>query len=126
MRYRLIELIRKARKNMKDANSDLHREHLFADYLLENGVICPPCKVGDTVYIPWEYAETNGIAFFVVTSMVFDDKKPYIVTNFESDDEIFSAIHNHGVFCFDDFGKTVFSTKEEAEKVLKGGNSNAR
>ena len=122
MRNRLIELIDDFIHNIDVTKwySEEHDEGL-ADYLLKNGVICPPCNVGDTVYIPWEYAETNGIAFFVVTSMVFDDKKPYIVTNFESDDEIFSAIHNHGVFCFDDFGKTVFLTKEEAEKVLKWG-----
>ena len=25
-------------------------EDYFADYLIENGVIVPPCKVGDTVY----------------------------------------------------------------------------
>lgn len=51
MRDRLIELTRKAKKNTKGANCDLEREMLFVDYLLENGVIVPPCKVGDTVYI---------------------------------------------------------------------------
>lgn len=48
-RERLIELIRGARKNTKGANCDLEREMLFADYLLANGVIVPPCKVGDRV-----------------------------------------------------------------------------
>lgn len=39
MRGRLIELIRKAKRNTKGANCDLEREMLFADYLLANGVV---------------------------------------------------------------------------------------
>ena len=118
MKNRLIEVIREARKNMKGANSDLHREYIFADYLLNNGVIVPPCKVGDTVYVPWKYAHTEGISSLSVTSIVFDGKKPYIVTNFETGDKGFLELYNYGVFCFDDFGKTVFSKKEAAEKAL--------
>ena len=37
---RLIELIRKAKKNTKETNCDLEREMLFAEYLLANGVMC--------------------------------------------------------------------------------------
>lgn len=51
MKERLIELIRQARKSTKGANCDLHREMLIADYLLANGVIVPPCKVGDKVSV---------------------------------------------------------------------------
>lgn len=40
-RERLIELIRKAKKNTKGASCDLEREMLFADYLLANGVMLP-------------------------------------------------------------------------------------
>jgi hypothetical protein len=50
MKDRLIGLIREAKKNTKGANCDLEREMLFADYLLANGIIVPPCNVGDTVY----------------------------------------------------------------------------
>ena len=42
-RDRLIELISKV-QYMGGLESKL------ADYLIENGVIVPPCKVGDTVY----------------------------------------------------------------------------
>ena len=49
-RERLIDLIREAKKHTKNANSDLERNMIFAEYLLEHGVIVPPCKVGDTVY----------------------------------------------------------------------------
>ena len=41
-RERLIDLIRGAKKHTKNANSDLERNMIFADYLLEHGVIVPP------------------------------------------------------------------------------------
>lgn len=43
MRDKLIELIKEAKKHTKGANCDIEREMLFADYLLENGVIVTPC-----------------------------------------------------------------------------------
>ena len=44
---RLIELIRKAKKNTKEANCDLEREMLFVDYLLANGVIVAPMPMAE-------------------------------------------------------------------------------
>ena len=72
-RERLIELIRKAKKNTKGASCDLEREMLFADFLLENGVIVPPCKVGDTVYIILidSHKEDNSPIFKIKTGTVF-------------------------------------------------------
>lgn len=61
MRDRLIELFKQKscvyNECEKECSScgnfemyDSTIEHI-ADYLLENGVIVPPCKVGDTVYV---------------------------------------------------------------------------
>ena len=50
MRDRLIELLRDAKKNTKGANCVLERELLLVDYLIENGVVVLPCKVGDKMY----------------------------------------------------------------------------
>lgn len=91
----------------------------IADYLLANGVIVPPCKVGQTVY------------------KVVNDKrvkKPYkckVIGFWYSEDEHCNNVHLvryiNGVFdCsfsvpFTDFGKSVFLTREEAEQALKGG-----
>ena len=85
----------------------------IADYLIANGVIVPPCKVG---------AEIFGV--------------------FDNDDEQRKEIYEGKVICFsldennllwarmrykngltywhtiDDFGKTVFLTREEAEQAL--------
>lgn len=86
----------------------------------EKGVLKEaPCKLGEWVYIPWVYDGTNGIAFFEVTFIVFDNQKPYIKTDFETDDDGFFEMLNGGVFYFDDFGKTVFLTEEEAAQKLE-------
>jgi len=90
-----------------------------ADYLLANGVIVPPCKVGQTVY------------------KVVNDKrvkKPYeckVVGIWYVEDENAIDVHliryvNGKFDCsfsvqFKEFGKTVFLTKEEAEAKLKEG-----
>ena len=85
----------------------------LADHLLDNGVVVPPCKVGDKVYeidLP-EY----GVIVCKVTKVLCDSK--VVVVN---------VIDGHGkgseyYFDFDDFGKTVFTSREEAEARLKGG-----
>jgi hypothetical protein len=89
------------------------RSEFVADHLLANGVIVPPCKVGDVVYevdLP-EY----GIIVCKVTKVLYDSKEVII-----------NVIDGHGkgseyYFEFDDFSKTVFLTKEEAEAKLKEG-----
>lgn len=76
----------------------------FADYLLERGVIHIPCKVGDIVY------KTDGIRIYELTilDISLHKNKPYYET--ESLD-----------FDDDAIGKSIFLTREEAERVLKGG-----
>ena len=75
----------------------------LADYLLANGVIVLPCKVGDTVYhvFPKKGIQTNTVRQIRIGSCgknIFDF---------------------YGLFEPSDFGKTVFLTLEEAEKALK-------
>ena len=70
----------------------------FADNLLENGVIVPPVKIGDTVY---QNDSAGRIYEITVTKVIYD-------TNGIAFDE--SAI-----------GLNIFLTKEEAKKALKGG-----
>lgn len=67
----------------------------FADYLLENGVIVPPCKVDDTVYQ-------------IDAERVFASKVKAIV--YDTDNIAFDKRS---------IGKTVFLSREEAEKALK-------
>ena len=127
MRERLIELIRGARTTTKGANCDLEREGLFADYLLANGVIVPPCKVGDTVYEAKGNGKiVKGIVESIHQNLVGSEAGRWIVTswfdNYYADSKIAGfECGTHLYSAFDDFGKTVFLTREEAEQALKGG-----
>jgi len=47
MRDRLIKLIKDSSQYVKEQDSLIER---IADHLIANGVIVPPCKVGDIVY----------------------------------------------------------------------------
>ena len=89
-----------------------------ADYFLEHGVIVLPCKVGDTVYVLTSDSITgfeksrvkrmllknlqDGMTIKIIIPCVCDDWG--------------GAVRE---FYPEDFGKTVFLTREEAEKALK-------
>lgn len=104
-RDRLIELIDDFVYNIDVTKwySEEHDEGL-ADHLLANGVIVPPCKVGDMVYkINGSCIEKFKVARFVISSYGIRAEDLYGVQ----------------VALKDDFGKTVFLTQEEAKQVLK-------
>lgn len=96
---------------------------------LENGVVVPPCKVGDTVY----FIENEQVRCGEVVE-IRRYKDPEVIAENSPIQEIYYV--NSAVICFpmgcseltpytrDDFGKTVFLTKEEAEKALKEGADN--
>ena len=92
-----------------------------ADYLLDNGVLAPPCKIGDTVYVNIQYmlpdgsCRTEGPVVGQVCSMYFDKDGNEI--EIEGDDPYFekASIYRSSA----DFGNNVFLTKEEAEKAIE-------
>lgn len=119
MRDRLIELIFESGilcKRCGDFSRNYCAEYI-AKYLLENGVIVPPCKVGDTVY--W--------LNFYNDLMLYRDKYyeaevvRIVVTRFGVSCVI-RVRGEHATYEIPDveFGKTVFLTREEAEQALKG------
>lgn len=79
----------------------------LADYLIANGVIVPPCKVGDTIY------QTDGVRIYTSTihEITYTLSKVIFVTENTVFDE--QAINN-----------SIFLTREEAEKALKEIESN--
>ena len=103
-REKLIELLRKG-YNKTPFYEDIWEG--LADCLLENGVIVPPCKIGDTLYDISEYL--NGTLYpkmyvYKADYICFYDKYPDRKENvryFTIDDMD---------YVFDDFGKTVFFT----------------
>lgn len=87
-------------------------EYFLADYLIANGVIVPPCKVGDTVYVISRY--------YTGTWLIYSCTVEYI-TKYNSNsfiNAVFSRDINFGLNIVE-FGKTVFLTREEAEQTLK-------
>lgn len=96
------------------------------DYLLSNGAMMPPCKVGDTVYVNIQYLlpdgsyRTEGPVVGQVCSICFHKDGNEI--EIEGDDPYFekASIYRSSA----DFGNNVFLTKEAAEQVLRGRDDN--
>lgn len=116
MRDRLVELVQdalfqhahyvgKERRRALEAETEAEHSEIYesiktlheyvADYLIENGVIVPPCKVGDTVY------QTDGVRVY--------------------ESSIRNIIYETEVIAFDEraIHKSIFLTKEEAEQKLR-------
>lgn len=114
MRDRLIDLL-KYKRHVETSE--------LADYLLENGVIVPPCKVGDTVYTTVCYGSKHG-GWKVETSTIVEIRQRLGVNHEPFTEIIEKRVNDKGVcFCnpipLDRFGKTVFLTREEAERALR-------
>lgn len=90
----------------------------IADQLLENGVIVPPVKVGDTVY---EIQQDRTLQKWYVYGIIKYDGQEW-VAKAKNNKNKWNYIDK--TFAFRLFGKTVFLTKKLAEKALKGGNEN--
>ena len=109
MRKRLIEFI-------SEVQYMGGLEEKLADHLLAKGVIVPPCKVGDAVYFP---QETDGecepyVDVGEVFAIGIDERYTmWISARYESGLKYY---HTSA-----EFGKTVFLTRVEAERALKGG-----
>jgi len=130
MRDILIGLLEKAEEKaeayLRESDHTYHMPTLkeicgvYADYLLANGVIVPPCKVGDTVYVQ---NRKSGTVTSIHQNLVGKEEGRWVVTawfeNYYGDTKIegFECGANK-TFYFADFGKTVFLTREEAEAAL--------
>ena len=131
MRDRLIELIKQAKKHTKDANTDIGRNMIFADHLIENGVIVPPCKVGDKVYCIYHNKVIQGTVslirpFISEKETIFKGNIICEVDNIFLDDGSKEVIELYVVF-EKPYGieRIAYLTREEAEQALKGGGADA-
>ena len=88
---RLIDLMIEAKRTEPETGS--FTDYL-ADYLLEHGVIVPPCKVGDTVYSIEMHIVDKWVKYKVC-------EIPFSLTLWENGWE------------------DIFLTREEAERALK-------
>ena len=125
MRDRLVELLKKKYDHFCDQcgiNKESKYIENLADYLLANGVVCPPCKVGDKVYVIEPCTCYNNYSEF--------DKCHHKRTKATKWIEMVRVPKKHFTKCLklferpfkieylNNIGKTVFLTKEEAEKKI--------
>lgn len=110
MRDRLIELM----QEWGTKNTDSFPFENVADHLLENGVVCLPCKVGDKTFLLLEKI-SGGYAIIESKCMKIVDNG--YGKNFSM---FFDCVEIGNTLEFDiyDFGKTFFLAREEAEKAL--------
>lgn len=94
-----------------DSDCDGCINERFADYLIEHGVIVPPCKVGDTVYY------ITGIGH----NLVKPAKIKEIIIGEDGIKDLYVAGNGHN---FENSFDIFFLTREEAERKLKELESN--
>ena len=117
-RERLIELLQNVPAD-SEGNRGVGR---IADYLLENGVIVPPCCIGDTVYEIRENGRSpiSGRRFDrCITTVQMLDCAVIRKSTLYAKEKRYAK--NDSVR----LGKTVFLTREEAEKALEESEDNA-
>jgi hypothetical protein len=115
---RLAKLICESMKEQGDSWSFSE----IADYLIENGVIVPPCKVGDEVWV----VEEDDVTCYMFLAK---SKGCIIATSWINDYDVDETLEYHITETQDNLDTDLavfpdeccFATKEEAEKALKGG-----
>lgn len=118
MRDRLIELLRQGDKTFADKYTDKIMSHIdelydfIANHLLENGVIVPPCKVGQTLYLVRQ--DTRKIIEVIVTAIIQR-------VTFQYAEVLIVDDNRHSLITLAYWGDRLFLTKEEAEQKLKEG-----
>lgn len=114
-KQKIFEILRNYTKKHNISASSVILEE-YADELLANDVILPPCKVGETLYFLYDNTFANRPNF-----------KPYIYETsdwyFDIDQKGISilprSIHSYKGKHHYYLGETVFLTKEDAEEKLK-------
>ena len=127
-RERLVELLEEADQKVQEYI--LENDHMDwipkakelsevrANYLLANGVIVPPLKVSDRVFFVHEMCDKNGKEYLDISAgeVVSISIQPEGLWAYCRYFDGLTYWHK----LYEDFGKTVFLTKEEAEKALGG------
>ena len=115
MRDRLIALIKEAERAFPKDKPILDIEEFVADHLLANGVIVPFAECGADIYGAFEWCPDEVCEGTLISYSI------------QRDGTWFYCHYSNGLNMWhkiEDFGKTVFLTKEESEEALKGGGYN--
>ena len=113
-RERLIDLMIEAKRT--DPETGSFTDYL-ADYLLEHGVIVTPCKFLSKCYVlP---TRNNNLSDITETKCL-----GFILSQDSYNANLVTEKNKLYQPCFGAFGKTVFLTREEAEKALRERENN--
>lgn len=105
----------------KKKNDDIKLVHYLADYLLENGVILSPVKVGDTVYM---IQENDIVKLYInyieigINNTITDIDFHYANAKWEDSDYDNYDESEDEWFNISEINETVFLTHREARKAL--------
>lgn len=102
----------------EDICEKLNRLVELEDKIENRTLIEPPCKVGDTVYYFFDVTGFYDIVELTVEDIVIRLNPSKCILHCKS------KSHSWNSFCDDNFGKTLFFTKAEAEAKLKEIKSN--
>ena len=117
-RERLIRLMQEASQSKSDYAGNIGLGQI-ADYLIEHGVTVLPCKVGDTVWLIKNVFNGEKVVRVIAHRMIDG-----IGGNRLNPIWLISKYPYELRFCPSEFGKTVFLTREEAERALKERENN--
>lgn len=121
-RERLVELLE---DTLHELECDVQTETLLqiVDHLLANGVIVPPCKVGDMVY-KISFVHKNIIPLrvegFIRNLASWKAHCTHLIPSWRGNQK------EHIYISFSSFGKNTFLTNDEAEQALKEREQNDR
>ena len=111
MKERLIDLM----EEWGNENTDSFPFESVADFLIKNGVIVPPCKVGDKVY----YISENPRCLSVEANTLYEADVVRIVTTHLGTSLVIQIHNEYGCTEIPDvneWGKTIFLSVEEFTK----------
>ena len=127
-RKRLVEILK---QNCHCINEDCEKcssngicfTRREADHLLDNGIIVPPVKVGQTVYritklLSGDKFVTEGIIFEVSSTYENGTSKTRFYFWAKGDEQ---ASRHYSLWCdLTEFEKSIFTSREDALKALEG------
>ena len=125
MKEKLIELLMSAEINAEEQGFfNCHRSKVkaecIADYLLANGVILIPCKVGDTIYVIPSKTNyrLNKLGGFECNNRVYEQKVSEICL-YKNNSYLVKTCDGLCSALSEAYNKNWFLTYKEAEKALK-------
>ena len=115
---RLMDLIRESRcvdvwDHRKDDFKDPDPIKTLTDFLLENGAVVPPCRLGDEFYMIDDFGKINA---WIVCDMSYDSTYDFMIylSRKDSPGSTYTGISN-------DINEILFSTYEDAARAIVKG-----